>query len=110
MDDLFFDHLNFYCLNFLPFSASDLFILKFIRSYCVLGMIFVKWHYSLLYTKEKLTMCDYSCDQLMSILNTLRVIPLGTVDNNLGPDRLAGPKALDPNYGRQPTTTFVWKS
>ncbi len=24
----------------------------------------------------------------------------GTVDNNLGPDRLAGPKALDPNYCR----------
>ncbi len=26
----------------------------------------------------------------------------GDVDNNLGPDRLAGPKALDPNYCRQP--------
>ncbi len=26
----------------------------------------------------------------------IRVIPQGTVDNNLGPDRLAGPKALDP--------------
>ncbi len=33
----------------------------------------------------------------------LRVIPLGTVDNNIGPDRVAGPKALDPNYFRQPT-------
>ena len=33
----------------------------------------------------------------------LRVIPQGTVDNILGPDRLAGPKALDPNYSRQPT-------
>ncbi len=33
----------------------------------------------------------------------IRVIPQGTVDNNLGPDRLAGPKALDPNYCRQPT-------
>ena len=33
----------------------------------------------------------------------LRVIPQGTVDNNLGQDRLAGPKALDPNYCRQPT-------
>ena len=32
-----------------------------------------------------------------------RVIPQRTVDNNLGPDRLAGPKALDPNYCRQPT-------
>ncbi len=26
------------------------------------------------------------------------VIPQVTVDNNLGQDRLAGPKALDPNY------------
>ena len=33
----------------------------------------------------------------------IRVIPQGTVDNNLGPDRLAGSKALDPNYWRQPT-------
>ncbi len=30
---------------------------------------------------------------------TIRLIPQGTVDNNLGPDdRLAGPKALDTNY------------
>ncbi len=27
----------------------------------------------------------------------------GTVDNNLGPDCLAGPKVLDPNHRRQPT-------
>ncbi len=27
----------------------------------------------------------------------------GMVDNNLGPDRLAGPKSLDPNYCRLPT-------
>ena len=33
----------------------------------------------------------------------IRLIPHGTFDNNLGPDRLAGPKALDPNYRRQPT-------
>ncbi len=33
----------------------------------------------------------------------IRLIPQGTVDNNLGPDRLAGPKALDPNYFRQLT-------
>ena len=33
----------------------------------------------------------------------IRVIPQGTVDNNLGPDRLADPKALDLNYFRQPT-------
>ncbi len=29
-------------------------------------------------------------------------MPQRTVDNNQGPDRLAGPKALDPNYCRQP--------
>ena len=42
----------------------------------------------------------------------IRVIPQGTVDNNLGPDRLAGPKALDPNYSRQlfDCTTFVLES
>ncbi len=33
----------------------------------------------------------------------IRLIPQEKVDNNLGPDRLAGPKALDPNYCRQPT-------
>ena len=33
----------------------------------------------------------------------IRVIPQGTVDNNLGPDRSAGPKALETNYYRQPT-------
>ena len=27
----------------------------------------------------------------------IRLIPQGTVDNNIGPDHLAGPKALDPN-------------
>ena len=40
----------------------------------------------------------------------IRVIPQGTVDNNLGPDRLAGTKALDPNYAdNQPfdCRTFV---
>ncbi len=33
----------------------------------------------------------------------LRIIPQGTLDNNLEPDSLAGPKALDPNHCRQPT-------
>ena len=32
----------------------------------------------------------------------VRIIPQGTVDNNLGPDRLASPKTLDPKYWRQP--------
>ncbi len=33
----------------------------------------------------------------------IRLIPQGRVDNNLRPDRLAGPKALDPNNIRQST-------
>ncbi len=33
----------------------------------------------------------------------IRLIPQGAVDYNLGPHRLAGTKALDPNYCRQPT-------
>ena len=33
----------------------------------------------------------------------IRLISPGTVGNNLGPDRLPGPNALDPNYCRQPT-------
>ncbi len=39
----------------------------------------------------------------MGLYTYIRVIPQGTVDNNLGPDRLAGPKAVDPNYCRQLT-------
>ncbi len=33
----------------------------------------------------------------------IRFILQVTVDNNIGPDRLAGTRALDPNYCRQPT-------
>ncbi len=33
----------------------------------------------------------------------IRLIPQGTVGNNLGPNRLAGAKALDPNHCRHPT-------
>ena len=33
----------------------------------------------------------------------IRIIPQGTVDNNIGQDRLAGPKVLDPNYCTQLT-------
>ena len=45
----------------------------------------------------------------------IRLITQGTVDDNYGPDRLAGPKALDPNFckkKKQPfdCTTFVLKS
>ena len=36
-------------------------------------------------------------------LSYIQVIPQGTVDNNLGPDRLADRKALDTNYYRKPT-------
>ncbi len=38
-----------------------------------------------------------------TIENMIRAIPQGKVDNDLGPDRLAGPKSLDPNYCRQQT-------
>ncbi len=31
------------------------------------------------------------------------LLPQGTADNNLRPDRLAGQKAVDPNHCRQPT-------
>ncbi len=34
---------------------------------------------------------------------SFRLLPQGTVDNNLGPDRFAGPKALDPYWCWQPT-------
>ncbi len=34
--------------------------------------------------------------------NIMSLIPKGTVYNNLGPDRLAGQKALDSNYCREP--------
>ncbi len=33
--------------------------------------------------------------------------PKGIVDNNLGPDRLAGPKALNQNYCIQPTLRIL---
>ena len=46
--------------------------------------------------KEYVNLIDWT-------LLTLYFIPQGTVDNNLGPDRLAGPKALDPNDYRQPS-------
>ena len=45
--------------------------------------------------------------------DVIRLIPRGTVDENLRRDLTAGPKALDPNDCRQPTldcTIFVWKS
>ncbi len=34
---------------------------------------------------------------------TIWLIPQGTINNKLGPDRFEGLKALDPNYYRQPT-------
>ena len=53
----------------------------------------------------------YAFDCLLKVNSVvLRVIPQGTVYNNLGPDRLAGPKALYPNIAdNQPfdCTTFV---
>ena len=43
------------------------------------------------------------CTNSTLFKNIIRVIPQGTVDNNLGPDNLAGLNALDPNYCRQST-------
>ncbi len=43
------------------------------------------------------------CALFLGIAIQIRLIHKGTVDNNLGPDRLADSKALDPNYFRQPT-------
>ncbi len=39
----------------------------------------------------------------MAILMDRDLITKGTIDYNLGPDVLAGPKALDPNCFRHPT-------
>ena len=41
------------------------------------------------------------------MLYFIRFISQGTVDNNLGPERLAGPKALDPNPCRQTTNPMI---
>ena len=37
---------------------------------------------------------------------SIRIIPQGTIDNNLVPDRLAGQNTLDPNHCRQPTLSL----
>ncbi len=37
------------------------------------------------------------------LIHVIRLIPQWMVDNNLKPDRLANPKALDPKHCRQPT-------
>ena len=42
------------------------------------------------------TFCFASNTMVLNFI-IIRFIPQGTVENNLGPDRLAGPKALDPN-------------
>ena len=47
-----------------------------------------------------------SCLYILFLRVTLRVIPKRTVDNNLEPDRLEGPKAVDHNYFRRPTLWF----
>ncbi len=51
--------------------------------------------------KKKDRQMDINIDIKMD--RQIRVLPHRPVDNNLGPDRLASPKALDPNYCRQPT-------
>ena len=52
--------------------------------------------------KRALLQLKLLLDMLIS-MSILRVIPQGTVKHNPGPDRLAGPKALDLNYCRQQT-------
>ena len=57
-------------------------------------------------TLKSNTHCWYIIDMYFIfnlVRGIIRLIPQGTVDNNLGPDRLAGPKALDPNHCRQST-------
>ncbi len=46
---------------------------------------------------------EATAKKYLNFMSVYIIIRQGTVDNNLGPDRLAGPKALDPNYCRQPT-------
>ncbi len=50
----------------------------------------------------------YKVQNMFHVMNKIepgiiQLIPQRTVDNNLGQDRFAGPKALGPNYCRQPT-------
>ena len=50
------------------------------------------------------TLCTFQCLIVsLSDYNTINT----SGDNNLGPDRLAGPKALDPSYCRQPTNPLI---
>ena len=58
--------------------------------------IFFNWNKSFFNNQTILVSLKYK-----KPFSYIRVIPQGTVDNNLGPDRLADPKALDPNYYRQ---------
>ncbi len=51
------------------------------------------------YNKVQVIMLSNSIT-LLYAANIKRLIPQGTVDNNLGPDRSEDPKALDPNYCR----------
>ncbi len=62
--------------------------------------IYVALH---IHTYTDMRKIPVQCSYLIETWSIIRVIPQGTVDNNLGPDRSAGPKALDPNYFRQPT-------
>ncbi len=54
-----------------------------------------------LLVKTVLVNCHKQLKKYAELL--IRIILQGTVDINLGTDCLAGPKALDPNYCKQPT-------
>ncbi len=49
------------------------------------------------------TVAQFSLALYKLLYMLIRLIPQETVDNNQGPDRFLGPKALDPYYCRQPT-------
>ena len=65
----------------------------------ILGTWDTKCEFSLIFLEEKIFKIIVHFDLII----IFRLIPQGTVDNNLGPDRLASPKAMIPYYCRQLT-------
>ncbi len=55
-------------------------------------------HFKVIYLNGQVVSCTFSFQAFVHFAWPYRSIPQGTVENNLGPDRLSGPKALDPNY------------
>ncbi len=87
-------------------KLKKLYINKY--STCISGTALIISNHTENFLKVKTKVCCLWTEKLSQILILfnligIRDIPQGTVDNNLGPDRLAYPKALDSNYCRQPT-------